>query len=207
MLCLLLSVSIVGCVKQNRQFLNSALNHSALPAPANELNRTASAQMTHADVHRLIAKYTAAWNSDSARTPLWVMGANNGDTIQIPGVRFGSLDQPKAGMELPVKAQLIVINQNMVPESILTTFFHEYGHACYRHENANSKGKIDAVSSEAEAIRFSLATLTSEGLDYLGYREAASIKNMAEQEPYKSAVTKLARDPNWRKFANGGDGK
>jgi hypothetical protein len=155
--------------------------------------------MTHADVQALIAKYTAVWNSDAQKAPLWVIGANPGDRLQIPGVTFGnSRDLKKAGMEMPLRAHLIVINQAMIPESILTTFLHEYGHALHRYSTPSAWSRVD---SEVEAIRFSLATLDSENLSQLAYREADAVKNMASEEPYKSAITKLAENPVWRKYA------
>jgi hypothetical protein len=154
--------------------------------------------MTLADVQSLITKYTAQWNADTRKSPLWIVGANPGDRLNIPGVTFGDIHDLKAGMELPIKAQLIVINQAMVPESILTTFLHEYGHSLYRYSAPEVWNQID---SEVEAIRFTLVTLDSENLGHLAYREAKAVKDMSSQELYKSAVAKLEKDPIWRKYS------
>jgi hypothetical protein len=154
--------------------------------------------MTHVEIQPLIAKYTARWNADSKKDPLWVIGANPGDALPIPGVTFARTNDPKAGMEMPIRAHLIVLNQAMLPESILTTFLHEYGHALHRY---SASREWNIVDSEAEAIRFSLAALDVEGLAYLAYREADAVKRMASNEPYKSAIKKLAGDAHWRKYA------
>lgn len=153
--------------------------------------------VTTEDVQRLIKKYTDTWNSDPKNVPLWVVPAAPGNAIGIPGVTF-SPDNPKAGMNVPVHAHLIVLNKSMVPESLLSTFFHEYGHAKY--EVAHQLHP-DEIASEMEAIRYSLEALTSEGFTDLAYREAENVKQMANAEPYKTAVARLATDPLWKKYA------
>ncbi|MEI7827947.1 MAG: hypothetical protein WCI87_09185 [Euryarchaeota archaeon] len=144
---LLLAIAIFGCMVQ------SARGQKDVRPP-----------MTLADIQPLLTKYTAQWNADTRKSPLWVVDANPGDPLNIPGVTFGDIHDPKAGMELPIKAQLIVINQAMVPESILTTFLHEYGHALYRY---SASEVWDPIDSEAEAIRFTLVALDSENLAQL----------------------------------------
>jgi len=179
---LLIAISIFGCLSQ------SAYGQKDVHPP-----------MTLADIQPLLTRYTAQWNSDTHKLPLWVIGANPGDPINIPGVTFGDIHDPKAGMELPIKVQLIVINKAMVPESILTTFLHEYGHALYRFSSSETWNEID---SEVEAIRFTLVALDAENLMHLAYREARAVKDMSYKEPYKSAVTKLAKYPIWRKYSH-----
>jgi hypothetical protein len=161
-------------------------------------NKSERPSMSLADIQPLLKKYTDQWNADKKKPPLWVIGANPGDRLQIPGVTFGDVHDSKAGMELPIRAQLIVINKAMLPESILTTFLHEYGHALYRY---TATGEGNSIDSEAEAIRFSLAALDAEKLAYLAYREAEAVKKMSSQEPYKSAVLKLSKDPMWKKYS------
>jgi hypothetical protein len=143
------------------------------------------------EVQRIIAKYTNAWNSNKNSRPLWVVGANPGDSIQIPGITFGTKENTVAGMSIPVRAQLIVLNQQMVPESLLQTFLHEYGHSRYSLEH---REPIDEIASEAAAIRFSLEALTTEGYPALAYREASAVQVMGTKEPYKSAVNRLAKE-------------
>jgi len=84
--------------------------------------------MTLEQVHSIVQKYAEQWNRQNPKYPLWVALASPGDPVNIPGATFGTSDNPQAGMELPVCAHVIVINKSMVPESILTTFTHEYGH-------------------------------------------------------------------------------
>ena len=162
-------------------------------------NKSERPSMSIADIQPLMKKYTDQWDADKKKPPLWVIGANPGDRIQIPGVTFGEVLDSKAGMELPIKVQLLVINKAMVPESILTTFLHEYGHALYRY---TSSGEGNPIDSETEAIRFSLAALDAENLGYLAYREAEAAKKMSYQDPYKSAVMRLSKDPMWKKYSN-----
>jgi hypothetical protein len=81
------------------------------------------------------------------------------------------------------------------PESLLSTFFHEYGHTNYLVEHHD---KEDEVASETEAIRFSLQALENEGYPNLAYREAESVKGMAGATPYKEAVANLKSDPLWQ---------
>jgi hypothetical protein len=88
----------------------------------------------------------------------------------------------------------------MTPENLLTTFFHEYGPACYEREHP---GAIDEVDSEVAAISRSLELSVAEGCEELAYREAKSVKEIAANEPHRSAVAKLADDELWRKYASG----
>ena len=155
-------------------------------------------QPTPDDVGRIIKKYTDLWNSDPKHTPMWVVAASRGDSIQIPGVRFSEENSPHAGMSLAVRAELIILNRAMVPESLLSTFLHEYGHTLFRDEHGPNPSE---VASEVEAIRFSLEALVAEGFDEMAYREANNVKQMAGKEPYKSAVACLQTDPLWRKYA------
>jgi hypothetical protein len=163
------------------------------------VNGLAEEPVTAEDVQRLIRKYTDIWNRDRKNVPLWVISAEPGDAIAIPGITFGTSDKPKAGMNISVHAHLIVLNRKMVPESLLSTFFHEYGHAKY---TVTHRRHPDEIASEAEAVRFSLEALASEGYPNLAYREADNVQHMAKEEPYKSALARLANDPLWRKYAH-----
>lgn len=149
-------------------------------------------------VKPVIQKYVDDWKTRNPQNPLWVSLASPGDPINVPGVTFGTAVSPKAGMELPIHAHLIVLNRNMVPESILTTFTHEYGHAQYRVAHPND---FQEIGSEIAALKSSLTILPSEGFEYLAHREASAFKEMARDEPYRSAVARLAADPLWRKYS------
>jgi len=168
------------------------------PGPGGLARYNAGMEVTIQEVEGIVKSHVAVWNSDPANPPLWVVLASPGDAIQIPGVTFGNMGDGKAGMELPIRAQLIILNHHMVPESLLSTFLHEYGHAVYRNSQPKDWNEID---SEVEAIRYALKALADHGLDDLAYREAEVIKQMAGQEPYKSAVAKLADLELWRKYA------
>jgi hypothetical protein len=157
----------------------------------------AQAPLSKDDVKKIIKTYTDNWNSNPKHLPLWVTGAAPGDNIQIPGVTFSSANKPEAGMSIAVRAELIVLNQAMVPESLLSTFLHEYGHTMYRTTHAHPV----EVDSEIAAIRFSLNALAKEGLEKLAYREADSVKQMASAEPYRTAIRRLASDPLWKKYS------
>lgn len=158
--------------------------------------------MTREEVQLILQKYVNIWNSANRGCHLWVALAYPGGAITIPDVTFGMNKDPHrvAGMNVLVHIQLIVLRQDMTPESLLTTFFHEYGHACYEREHP---GAVNEVNSEVAAIRSSLELCVAEGCEELAYREAKSVKEIAANEPYRSAVAKLADDELWRKYARG----
>lgn len=153
--------------------------------------------MDYSKAQTIVGKYVGAWNSTS-RDPMWVILATPGDSINIPNVTFGNHDSVHAGMELPVRAQLIVLNKAMRPESLLSTFLHEYGHALYRVENPNA---FNHIESEIFAIRHSLQALEAEGCQDLACQEAQTVIQMASAEPYRSAVERLQDDQLWRKYS------
>ncbi len=136
--------------------------------------------MTFEQVKNITLKYVDIWNATYPASPLWAL-----------------LTDTKAGMHFRFNGFFILVNSAMVPESVLTTFFHEYGHAQYEREH--HVGNV--VDSEVAAIRSSLQLSTEEGLEELAFREADAIKQMAANEPYRSAVAKLNDDPLWRKYA------
>jgi hypothetical protein len=158
--------------------------------------------MTREEVQVILQKYVNLWNSANHACHLWVALAHPGAAITIPNTTFGMNKDPQqvAGMNVRVHFQLIVLREDMPPESLLTTFFHEYGHACYEIEHP---GAINEVDSEVAAIRSSLELCVAERVEELAYREAKSIKEIAADEPYRSAVEKLADDKLWRKYASG----
>jgi hypothetical protein len=154
--------------------------------------------LTVEQVQPIVEKYVTEWNNRTPRHPLWVTLASPGDPINVPGVTFGAVGGLKAGMELPICAHLIVINRIMVPESLLTTFTHEFGHAEYRVAHPNDWQEVD---SEVAAIKSSLTILVKEGFDYLAFREANALKEMTRDEPYRSAIERLAADALWIKYS------
>jgi hypothetical protein len=155
--------------------------------------------LTLEQVQFVVNKYTNEWNARNPQYPLWVYTTGPGDPISVPGAgaNFG---RDKGGMEIAIHAEVILLNKSMVPESILTTFTHEYGHAQYRLAHPTN---FDTVDSEVAAIRSSLTILPKESFESLAYREAKAIKEMANMEPYKSALQKLANDPLWKKYSSG----
>jgi hypothetical protein len=159
--------------------------------------------MTREEVQLILQKYVNVWNGANHGCHLWVALANPGAAITIPDVTFGMSKDPQqvAGMNIRVHVQLIVLREDMTPESLLTTFFHEYGHACYEREHP---GAINEVDSEVAAIHSSLELCVAEGSEELAYREAKSVKEIAANEPYRSAVAKLADNELWRKYVSGG---
>src|SRR6185437_5453585 len=62
-------------------------------------------------------------------------------------------------------------------------------------------GDFDDVASEIAAIKSSLTLLPKEGLESLAFREARAIREMANRDPYRSAVQRLADDPIWIKYS------
>jgi hypothetical protein len=149
-------------------------------------------------VREIVGRYVNRWNADSSRSPLWVVLASPGDSVQIPGITFGKVGDAKAGMEIPLNAHLIVLNKAMRPESLLTTFFHELGHAEYRLAN---KGRFSDIDSEASAILFSLGTLAKENLEDLAVQEAKAVCEMGASEPYKSAIAIIDKDRTWQRYS------
>jgi hypothetical protein len=159
--------------------------------------------MTREEVQLILHKYVNVWNSANHGCHLWVALANPGAAITIPDITFGMTKNPQqvAGMNIRVHVQLIVLREDMTPESLLVTFFHEYGHACYEREHP---GAFNEVDSEAAAICGSLELCVAEGFEELAYREAKSVKGIAADEPYRSAIAKLADNELWRKYVTGG---
>lgn len=153
--------------------------------------------LTAEEVQAIVHKYVESWNANGDTSPMWVVLAAPGDSLSIPGVTFGSREEPRAGMELPLQAHLIALNQNMRPESLLSTFFHEVGHARYRVSHAAT---FDHVESEVEAIVHSLESLAAENLDWLAFQEVQAVIQMGSAEPYLSAIQQLAAHPLWRKY-------
>jgi len=51
------------------------------------------------------------------------------------------------------------------------------------------------------AILFFLEALGNEGRDELAYREARALTEMVD-EPYKSAVARVADQPIWKKYSS-----
>src|SRR6266700_7197901 len=88
--------------------------------------------MDFATANKIIRRHVDLWNGNDMNAPLWVVLATPGDAIQIPNTTFGKHGEAKAGMELPIRAHLIVLNRDLTPASLLSVFLHEYGHARYR---------------------------------------------------------------------------
>ena len=154
------------------------------------------------EVQKIVKRYIEEWNNDSTKSPLHVILSEPGNQIQIPGITsdviFGKANEPRAGMHLLIRANIIVLNQIMVPKSLLTTFFHEYGHAVYKELHLENWNEID---SEAAAIKFSLEALAEEGFHDLARREVKAVQQMSINEPYKSAVKTISNDPNWLRYS------
>lgn len=146
----------------------------------------------------IIKRYIANWSNNEGIS-LSVLLASPGDAINMLGRTFGTVEAPIAGMHAQTagREQVIVLNMKMVPESLLSTFFHEYGHCRFALEHRDG---FDVVASEVAAIRCSLEALTAEGYPELAYREAQCVRQMSVAEPYKSAVAILSSDPIWQKF-------
>jgi len=119
--------------------------------------------MTLEQAQLIVKKYVDGWNNSNGYIPLWVHLVKPGAPVNIPGVTFGMTRDPEkiAGMHYRVNAQLIVIREGMVPESILTTFFHEYGHAKYE----SGRSAVDIIDSEVAAIRSSLELCVARSKD------------------------------------------
>ena len=164
------------------------------PLKSNVSNLNMDAQEARA----IVGRYVNEWNA-TKRDPMWVTLATPGDQGNVPGVTFGDQGSAHAGMELPIRANLIVLNKAMLPGSLLSTFLHEYGHALYRVAHSDV---FDPIQSEVFAIRYSLQALETEGLQWLALDEAAAVARMASDEPYASAVAKLRDDPFWQKYAS-----
>jgi len=156
--------------------------------------------MKREEVQPILEKYVNLWDKANPKYHLWVALAKPGAAITIPDVTFGMTKDPQevAGMNIGVHAHLVVLLEDMVAESLLTTFFHEYGHACYEREHPDGG---NAVESEMAAIRSSLELCVAEGFEDLAYREAKSVIEMAEVQPYRSAVARLSNDELWRQYA------
>jgi hypothetical protein len=152
--------------------------------------------MEVSEAQAIVSKYTAAWEH-AGRDRMWVVLASPGEPVNIPGISFGDQGSSHAGMEVAVRAHVIVLNKAMRAESLLSTFLHEYGHALYRSAQPDP---FDPIESEAFAIKHSLQALESGGLSVLAFQEASAVAQMASVEPYRSAVARLCNEPLWQKY-------
>ncbi len=119
------------------------LNYTQTAGDQN-LGKGRQMSLTLEQVQPIVQKYVDDWNRRNPQYPLWVSLAPPGDAIIVPGVTFSTTASPRAGMELPIHAHLVVINKSMVPESILQTFTHEYGHAQYRVAHPKDFQEVDS---------------------------------------------------------------
>jgi hypothetical protein len=101
-------------------------------------------------------------------------------------------------MTREVRGYMIVVNGKMAPESSLSSFLHELGHATYMRAHPNG---AEPVAAEMAAILFFLEALGNEGLDELAYREAQALTEMVD-EPYKSGVAQIAEHPIRKKYSS-----
>jgi len=151
--------------------------------------------MTIDEVRSIVGRHVEEWNSNPNNRPLWVVMAKPGDQIQIPGITFGKSGDPKAGMHVQINAELIVLNQAMVLESLLATFLHELGHAKYKSTDSETWNEVD---SEVAAVIQSLCSLHDEGFPHVARREAQALIEMSRDEPYLSAKLKIQEHPIWQ---------
>ena len=77
--------------------------------------------MTREEVQPILQKYVNVWNSANHGCHLWVALAYPGDAITIPDITFGMNKDPHqvAGMNVRIHIQLIVLREDMTPESLL----------------------------------------------------------------------------------------
>ena len=157
-------------------------------------------QLTNADFQRIAKKYLEAWGTGPGAPFIWVIVAmpNASVPLNIPGISFGPEGIPVAGVTREVRGYMIVVNGTMAPESSLSSFLHELGHATYMRSHSYG---AETVGAEMAAILFLLEALEKEGLDELAYREARTISEMTA-EPYKSAVAQIANHPIWKKYSS-----
>src|SRR5438046_1065368 len=110
------------------------------------------------EIKTIIREVTETWNRGHPDFVVWVNGGKPGVQVVIPtGHFFGSPAAIQAGMTLPItlKGAAVMINDAMRPESILTTFLHEFGHVHYLY---GAKEKPNEVEAEKHAISFSAST-------------------------------------------------
>jgi hypothetical protein len=165
-------------------------------APAEEGKKS----LTNEDFQRIAKKYLEAWGAGPGAPFIWVIVAmpNASVPLNIPGVAFGAEGLPVAGLTREVRGYMIVVNGKMAAEGSLSSFLHELGHATYMRTHPNG---AEAVAAEMAAILFFLEALGNEGLDELAYQEARAFAEMVD-EPYKSAVARIADHPIWKKYSS-----
>jgi hypothetical protein len=161
----------------------------------------ASNQMTVEQAHKIITDDVVRFNDEAkkARRPgIYVAIATPHQTIDIPtGQRFeGNSGEVVAGIHF--QCYIIAINPSMVGESQLSTYFHELGHSIFSRNRP--RGATDA-DDEAFAISYSLKRLDSAGFPNIARDEVKKVRDMANREPYRTAVKQLASDKYWKKFS------
>jgi hypothetical protein len=148
-----------GCAARRAVVASNPNEQNAKPTqvPVQLAGAPAREQFTRASAERIMKWLVDEWNKDPSPA-LWVMLAKPGDHVAIPGLTFGTPEKPTAGMSQRIYAEVIVLNPAMVPESLFTSFLHEYGH-CLHRKSKPAHAAVDQVESEVAAIKYSLVTL------------------------------------------------
>jgi hypothetical protein len=83
------------------------------------------------------------------------------------------------------------------------TFFHEYGHACYRRDANEPIDNIDAmVRTETAALLSSLRLADAERLPEIAYLAVDAARAAAPMGTvYQKAMDNVQTDPLWIKYS------
>ena len=95
-----------------------------------------------------------------------------------------------------------ITKNNSLPGQLMT-FFHEYGHACYRQKTNEAIDNPDAkIRTETAALRCSLRLADAEGLPEVAYLAVDAAHSAALISPeYKTALENVQNDPLWQKYS------
>jgi hypothetical protein len=97
----------------------------------------------------------------------------------------------------------IGINRNYTIAGQLMTFFHEYGHACYKREANEPIDNINAlIRTETAALLSSLRLADAEELPEIAYLAVDAARTAAPMGTvYQKAMDNVQTDPLWIKYS------
>jgi hypothetical protein len=97
----------------------------------------------------------------------------------------------------------IGINKNYAIAGQLMTFFHEYGHACYKRETNEPIDNFNAlIRTETAALLSSLRLADAEGLPEIAFLAVDAARTAAPMGTvYQKAMDNVQTDPLWIKYS------
>jgi hypothetical protein len=166
-----------------------------------------STLITEELLQSLVKKYSDTFMSRFPKTHLTVCRTWTGlpPLDDVPQELWPIMQPPPvSGVFVNIGADYrIDINKNVTLPGQLMTFFHEYGHACYRREVNEPIDNIDAlIRTETAALLRSLRLADEEGLSEIAYLAVDAARAAAPMDAvYQKTFDNVQADPLWIKYS------